>query len=379
MKHVYLIGIIVLFVCSAATAQNSACRQSWMPKDAPSFCSWRSENSLPEARTYHSVVTTDTSIYVLGGYRFDSSTGKVIYYDTVLRSEFGTDGKLGPWTTEASFSHGRSGTAALRAGQCMFLVGGSSSTSTGVSYYDDTQSSRMGADGKLSPWIVSPSHLRIPRSNHSLIAVTTAQGGFLNAVAGVAQIGNDTVHLDSVEVARINNDCTIGEWSIADYHIKGGRSSPQALTIDNNVIVLGGWGDLDLIDVYDDVQISPARADGTPSPWRTSPGRLPTGIYGHGTSTGTNTQKQSLLLSVGGQPGTGAYANWISYAYVKAGNSVADDVGIWRIAPTGKLPVGLAGHSIALSGGRLYVIGGNDGGGKYHGDVVSAQFDFGEP
>jgi hypothetical protein len=206
-------------------------------------------------------------------------------------------------------------------------------------------------------------------------------GDFLNVVAGVAQIGNDTVHLDSVEVAPINNDCTVGEWSLANYHIQGGRSSPQALTIDGSIVVVGGWGDFDLIDVYDDVQVSAARSDGTPSPWRTSPGRLSTGIYGHATSALTVTQprKQSLLLSVGGQPGTGAYANWISYAYVKPGGLVADDVGIWRIAPTDKLPVGLAGLNIALFSGRLYVLGGNDGNGNYHSNVMSAPFDFGEP
>jgi hypothetical protein len=263
----------------------------------------------------------------------------------------------------------------------MFVVGGSSSTPTALTYYDDAQSTRIAADGTLSPWVLSPNHLRIPRSNHSLVAVTTSNGDFLNVVAGVAQIGSDTVHLDNVEVARINGDCTVGEWSLADYHIKGGRSSPQALTIGNSLLVVGGWGDYDLIDVYDDVQISAARADGTPSPWRTSPGRLPTGIYGHATSalTVAKPQRQSLLLSVGGQPGTGAYANWISYAYVRSVDSVADDVGIWRIAPTGKLPVGLAGHSIAIFGDRLFVLGGNDGAGNYHSDVVSAQFDFGEP
>jgi hypothetical protein len=84
-------------------------------------------------------------------------------------------------------------------------------------------------------------------------------------------------------------------------------------------------------------------------------------------------------LSVGGQPGTGAYANWIDFAYLKLSVSVADGLGIWRIAPTGKLPVGLAGLGIASFGGRLYVIGGSDGSGQYHSDVLSARFDFGQP
>jgi hypothetical protein len=381
MRRVHLILSVILFVTISAAAQDISCRQSWMPKDAPAFCAWRTEGALPQARTYQSIVTSETSIYVLGGFRFDSSTNQVIYYDSVLRSVVGSDGKLGPWINEASFNNGRSGAGAVRVGSCMFLTGGSSSTPSSLTYYDDTQSARIGADGTLSPWIVSPNHLRIPRSNHSLVAVTTDKGTFLNAVAGVAQIGEDTVHLDTVEVARVNNDCTLGQWTVAGYHVKGGRSSPQALSVDNSIVIIGGWGDLDLIDVYDDVQVSAARADGTPAPWRTSPGHLTTGIYGHATSSVDFGQelKHRLLLSVGGQPGTGAYASWISYAYIKSSSTVANGIGIWRIAPTGKLPVGLAGLGIATTRGRLYVIGGSDGSGQYHSDVLSAQFDFGQP
>ena len=82
---------------------------------------------------------------------------------------------------------------------------------------------------------------------------------------------------------------------------------------------------------------------------------------------------------MGGQPGTGAYANWISYAYLRSGVAVSDAIGVWRIAPTGKLPVGIAGLGVAQSGDRVYVIGGSDGSGRYHSDVLSAQFDFGQP
>ena len=282
---------------------------------------------------------------------------------------------------ETSFKNGRSGAGAVAVGKCMFLAGGSSATPDSLAYYDDVQSARIGSDGKLSPWILSPNHLQTPRSNHSLIAVKTGQGTFLNVVAGVTQIGKDTVHLDTIEVAKVNSDCAISAWALADYHLKGGRSSPQALVVEDSVVVIGGWGDLDLIDVYDDTQVAAERADGTPAPWKTSPGHLTTGIYGHATSLAKSaTQRgQSLLLSVGGQPGTGAYANWISYAYIRSGVAVADGIGIWRIAPTGELPTGLAGLGVAQSSARVYVVGGSDGSGRYHSDVLSAQFDFGQP
>jgi hypothetical protein len=263
----------------------------------------------------------------------------------------------------------------------MFLSGGGSSTATSVTYYDDTQSARIDATGRLSSWTTSPNRLKTPRSNHTLVAVTTDRGTFLNVVAGVTQIGADTVHLDTIEVAQIGIDCSVGEWRLANFHLKGGRSSPQALVLRNNVVVIGGWGDLDLIDVFNDVQIAAPRSDGSPAPWRTSPGHLTTGIYGHATVF-AELEKQpnpSLLLSIGGQPGTGAYANWISYAYVMPNTTVADAIGIWRIAPSGKLPTGRAGIAAAQTRARLYVIGGSDASGQFYRDVLSARFDFGRP
>lgn len=379
MKVISLLTTLLL-LAPTTLAQNPDCRQSWMPTDAPAFCAWETEPALPEARTYLAVATSDNQIYVLGGYRFDASSGQVIYYDSVVRSTIGANGHLSAWTPETSFKGARSGASAVKAGRCLFLAGGSSSTTTGLTYYDDLQFARIGSDGRLSSWTKSPSHLRIPRSNLSLIFVTTDKGNYLNAVAGVAQIGEDTVHLDSIEVAKIGDDCSVGEWTLADYHLKGGRSTPQALAVRNNVVVLGGWGDLDLIDVYSDVQTATVRSNGFPSPWRTSSSRLTTGIYGHATvfAEPEKQEGQSLLMTVGGQPGTGAYAGWVTYAYVVPG-PLPDAIGIWRIAPTGRLPAGRAGLGAAQAHARLYVFGGNDASGQYYRDVTSARFDFGRP
>ncbi len=248
-------------------------------------------------------------------------------------------------------------------------------------YLDDIQYARIDPDGRLSPWTTSLSHIRMRRSNLSLVAVTIDQGTFLEAVAGVTQIGADTVHLDTIEVAKVANDCAVGEWKVASYHLKGGRSTPQALAVRNNTVVIGGWGDLDLIDVDNDVQIAAWRADGSPGPWTTSPAHLTTGIYGHATVL-AEAEKQpgpSLLLSVGGQPGTGAYANWISYAYILPDAPLPDAIGSWRIASTGRLPTGRAGLAAERWRARLYVIGGSDANGQYYRDVLSAPFDFGKP
>jgi hypothetical protein len=137
---------------------------------------------------------------------------------------------------------------------------------------------------------------------------------------------------------------------------------------------------LDLIDVYDDVQVAAPRDDGTPGPWRTPNARLTTGIYGHGTVLIDQTPPNaSTLFSVGGQAGTGVYATWISYAYVQAVGPLADAIGTWRIAPSGRLPTGRAGITAVSRADRLYVLGGNDAAGQYYREVLSAQFDSGKP
>jgi hypothetical protein len=65
MKVKFLTTVAVLLFTRCASAQNPSCRQSWMPTDAPAFCAWQPEPSLPEARTYHTVVLADDNIYVL--------------------------------------------------------------------------------------------------------------------------------------------------------------------------------------------------------------------------------------------------------------------------------------------------------------------------
>jgi Kelch motif len=364
----------------SAPAPAIGCRQSWMPPDAPAFCAWRPENSLPEPRTYAAVTLAGDSVHVLGGYRYDALSGQVIYYDSALRSVIRPDGSLGPWSVEAPFRSARSGAAATRSGECIFLNGGSSFRNGQAHYEADTQYAHLTPDNRIIAWSTSPNHLNTPRSNHSLIAVTTDMGSYLYAVAGVTELGPDTIHLDTIEYAKLASDCSVGPWTVAKYHLRGGRSSPQALAIGKTLTVVGGWGDLDLIDVFSDVQMVPVRPDGSPGPGRTPPGPLPTGIYGHATAFVDNgTTSASLLLSVAGQPGTGAYANWIAYAYILPGIAPSDALGIWRIAPSGQLPSGRAGLGVVQLGHRIYAIGGSGPNGQYLREVLSATFDSGRP
>ena len=377
-----LAAVVALCAGPPAFAGPAAsCRQSFMPADAPAFCPARPEAALPSPRTYFAITSSGEHVYVLGGYRFDATTSQLVYYDAVLHARIGADGLLSAWTPEPAFQTGRSGLGAVRLGKCLFMNGGSYATPTSFAYADDTQFALVAANGTLGPWRTSPHRLKTPRSNHTLLGRDTAQGRYLYAVAGVTQIGQDTVHLDTVEVAKVADDCQIGEWTTASYHLRGGRSTPQAVTVRGNIVVIGGWGDLDLLDVYDDVQVAAIRANGTPSPWQVALGRLPTGLYGHATSyyEPPGASGSPVLFSVGGQAGTGIYGTWIDYAYVSPAQAVPTAIGPWRIAPSGQLAIGRAGHGIVTFRDRLYVIAGSAAGGQFLQDVFSQQFDPGKP
>ena len=351
-----------------------------MPTDAPAFCPWRTEAPLPNPTSYFAITSSGENIYILGGYQYDATSNKLVYYDTVLRGKIGVDGVIAAWTPEPSFKTGRSGLGVVRLGKCLFMNGGSYTANTTPVYADDTQYATVADDGKIGAWKTSPHRLKVPRSNHTLLGLERGADRYLYAVAGVTQIGQDTVHLDTVEIAKVGPDCQISEWTITNYHLRGGRSTPQALMVRENITVIGGWGDLDLIDVFDDVQVASARANGTPSPWQVGLGHLPTGSYGHATSYYTPSGLGSpVLFSVGGQPGTGAYGTWIAYAYVSPKIALPGAIGQWRIAPSGQLAVGRAGHGIVTFRDRLYVIAGSVPGGQFLKDVISSRFDTGEP
>ena len=141
------------------------------------------------------------------------------------------------------------------------------------------------------------------------------------------------------------------------------------------IVVFGGWGDLDLEDVFADVQTSEIRGNGVPGPWRTLGVRPPTGIYGH-TTAETGIGSGHLLLLIGGQAGTGAYSNWVSVAY---SDIAFERVGNFRIAPNGHLPAPRSGATVHLRGSGLILIGGSGSGGSYFDDVLVSSLDPGIP
>jgi hypothetical protein len=143
--------------------------------------------------------------------------------------------------------------------------------------------------------------------------------------------------------------------------------------------VIGGWGDLDLVDIHADVQYTSLSDSGALSPWQTAANRLPSGIYGHGSSViPASAGQEAMLLVTGGQPSTGVYSNAVSYAYLVAGQRPSFAPGPWAIFFK-PLPAERAGHASVFLNGFVYLIGGSKSGGDYLKDVIFTTVSAGKP
>lgn len=372
-------GVNVVAQSQSGSSADKTCRPAWMPKSVPDICSWTNTTSLPTGRAYPAAVIHSNKVYVIGGYQWDAAAGKTTYFDDVLCAPITAPGALGTWTTAAEFKNGRSGAGAVVVEDRLIIAGGGWFDGSEFVYGRDVQLATFDQQGNLSDFNASPQKLNIPRSNLTLASHTTPEGTYLYAVAGVTQMGQDTVHLDTVEYTRISPAGKLEPWRVANFDLKGGRSTPQAVVVSGVLYVVGGWGDLDLVDVYDDVQYTKIRSDGTLSPWRTAANRLPSGIYGHATiAIPFAPQPGFMILTVGGQPSTGIYSDAIFYSYLTPGQLPEHTSGPWATF-YGMLPYKVAGHATVCHEERLYVIAGTRPGGGAVSDVISARARPGEP
>ena len=171
---------------------------------------------------------------------------------------------------------------------------------------------------------------------------------FLAAIAGVGQVGTDTVHFDHMEVAKIATDGSVGEWRMCPFHLKGGRSAPATFITGGYLYVLGGWGDLLLSDVFTDIQYAPLRSEGCADPWHTNPTRLLMPLYGH-TSVVVGPPDSQIVLVLGGNSGNGNYAATAQAAKLAISGSISR----WYLSQS-PLSTGRWGH-VTRAIQRLYL------------------------
>jgi len=305
---------------------------------------WMTTTSFANPRTAHAGDAYGGRLYVLGGYFY--SPGNFIRYRDVQFAEIRADHRLNPWQETKPFEGERSGPGLAFHAGFIYLTGGDG---TGGAL-GDVQFARLAEDGGIVQWVTSPHRLNTPRSNHASLVVGHESGqAYLYVIAGVGQMGKDTVHYDTVEFAPLAADGSPGPWQTGHFHMKGGRSAPGVFEREHRLYVLGGWGDLLIEDVFDDIQYTRFEADGQLQPWHTSPYRLKMPLYGHVALVAPPRR----VLVLGGNAGEGNYFGNIQESTLAA-DGAPGDFAFTR----SQVPVPRWGHRAALAADHLYVWGG---------------------
>jgi hypothetical protein len=248
----------------------------------------------------------------------------------------GSDGAITGWTDVSTSSVPRSyaGTA-IAANGYMYTIGGSPAP---YDTFSSVEFAKINADGTLGDWTVTSS-----------LVHTTGRAGAVAWGNHLFLIGGAQTHsgpwLDTVQVAEIASDGSLGPWTLESSVMKSGH--PQnAAVVDNGWIysISGGYHDYFTTDV-ERAQVLP---DGTLGPWVLE-SSLP-GVACHGASIVKDT-----IYVFGGY--TGAYGsnlkNKVWAARINQDHSLEPWFEDWE------LPVSDDYSGVAV-GDYLYALRGND-------------------
>lgn len=320
----------------------------------PDFGEWKTTAGFKNPRVSHQTVLYGNCLYVTGGYMYSPASGEFKLYDDVEFAALNEDGTISPnsWKQTKSFNGARSGHGSAIYKNYVYIIGGAKGDGTN---FQDIQYAQIEVGGEIKQWATSPGKLNVPKSNPSVFVHETKDGrAFIYVVGGVGDLiksNNLTVHFDYIEYAQINKDGSLGEWKLAPFHFKGGRSAPATIVYNNRLYVIGGWGDLDE-DIFSDVQYCDINEDGSLGRWRTSQSGLKFGVYGH-TSLLIYPDTAPTVLVLGGNGGLGNTFSSVQHSRFEQGGKLAE----WAFSPK-RFVTPRWGHTSVFWNGKVYVLGG---------------------
>lgn len=267
---------------------------------------WQGDGKLPETRSKFATVSTDSRVFVLGGgaevlvndHRAITATERLaeiwgtttplsvplnypaaafsrnkIYvmggyadgYD--LRSVMSarvTGIGLGDWESDDPLNAERIGAEALAIGDRLYVIGGDNTGSV--------EWSTVGAAGDLTAWQFGQPTI-VPRN----FGAAVASDDFVYVLGG-RSLGGGSQVFNSVEMARINPDGSLGDWQLSTSMILK-RIELRAIIINNYLYAIGGTS-AGGAAAYNLVERSKINPDGTLGSWEfvsrlTTPRRLP--------------------------------------------------------------------------------------------------------
>ncbi|MGB3009112.1 MAG: hypothetical protein WBB33_02035 [Candidatus Saccharimonadales bacterium] len=363
--------------------------QLWHPTDSNknNWVYWYQDVNLSSIRSDAAVVAYNNRLYLLGG----RSTGGTPV-NTVQYTALNANGTLGSWTNGANLLSSLYGHSAQVYNDRLYVIGGASTVggapSGNVSY------NKLNADGSMNSWTTTTSFSPGRMSSGGTISVVW--GAYIYITGGCSAVnasGYCTTTESTAKVSSINADGSIDVWNDMT-GVSSQRMGAGLITWRDRIYTIGGCssqntttGDCNA-NMLDTILYGTINQDGDAStvgqtvPAGTAPcsGGTPSSCNMPGTAYIGNILNASIisngylyviggcLSNTCGTTGTNtAYTAISSTGVMTAPTCNAPNTlrgNIWCVDSTNTITGGIAAASPVVFNGRIYLVGGLDGGGN---------------
>ncbi len=298
---------------------------------------WQMNSSLISARSAATGATYNGYLYALGGSDATAIERADVEYAEINN---GSNGTTGTWATTTAFTNARAGHSSIVANGYLYVMGGTN----GTTWYNDVRYAPINANGTLGTWLTTNTFATGREKHGSVVS-----NGYVYIIGGCTGSSASTA---STQFAQLNADGTVGPWA-SSTALPDIRCDHAAAAYNGNVYVMGGTinGSTAVSGVLRSTINSSTRQLGNwsaVSPLNTVRNADPAAIAHNG-----------YLYIAGGQTlGNLSYSRSVEFAKINADGTL----GSWKY--TNDLPDRRDGIGMAIVNGRLYVTGGNTGGGN---------------
>lgn len=296
----------------------------------------RQSPTLRIARSSATSAVVNGWLYVVGG---DSGSGPV---NSIERAPTNADGTIGAFDIvgNASLLQARAGHSSVVVGGTLFAIAGSGSTGT----LNSIEHAAINSDGTLGPFMLdSGTALATPRTGHVSVVI----GNSLFVIGGTR---SDGTKLGSIERAIIQPDGSLGPFAGVDAALSIPRSGHTAEVIGNELYILGG----DTTGGFPSSSVERASigADGSLGTFSPAPG-----VMLSAPRTGHRSAVLGGVLYVLGGSSSGGLTASVESAPISTGGSLGPFAASGTALSTAR-----TGHTMALIGNWIYMIGGRNTG-----------------
>jgi hypothetical protein len=315
--------------------------------------------SFPITIAHATPFVTKNRVYVVGGYQGPDTSSNTATINKVYTTTINSNGTLGSWAAASAFPISVASASVVVTKGYVYIFGGQSTMtflpdSGGETVLNSVYMAKINEDGTIGAWSKTTN---LPFANSCQFMVVVKN--YVYMIGGY----NGSAYRSSIYRAPINSDGTIGSW------VSAGSVPVAVSTVLSIISVTKTYVHIVLGNVRYSAAIN---ADGTLGGWSTyNPGFSVTGLSGYQSAGIVSTQKRAYAIG-----GTGFQSTWIgagnggSVSYASGTQKVhsatinADGtMGSWTSAQS--LPVRVGAQVVFVTSSRVYCIGGLVG----YGDV----------